>query len=93
MKTILMKTRAAGPDGVMVPDHRYTVNDDLAAALIGGGFAEEVGSPPVETQNLATRNPAETADKPKAKPTPRKRAAAPKSKTAPSTKEKPDAKK
>lgn len=71
MKTILMKTRAASEFGIFLPGHTYQMDDGTADAWIRGGYAEEVGSPPLEAQTLA---PLETATKPQAKPQPRKQA-------------------
>ena len=40
MKTIRMKTTMAGPEGTAVSGATVTVSDELADALIRGGYAE-----------------------------------------------------
>lgn len=42
MKTIRMKTTAAGPDGVMLPGKSYDVPIKKAEAFIGGNYAKAV---------------------------------------------------
>lgn len=40
---IKMKSLAAGPDGVMASGKEYNLDDNVAQALIDGGYAELVG--------------------------------------------------
>lgn len=54
---IRMKSKAAGPEGVLLPEHEYELPTGRAKPLIDGGYAVLVGPPPVET---ATRPPRET---------------------------------
>lgn len=51
---------AAGPDGVMYPDHVYDVPRKFAQELIRQGYAEPVKQKP----ETATMKPAEQAVKP-----------------------------
>lgn len=34
-----MRTKAAGPDGILLPGHRYTVTDQMGQPLVDGGYA------------------------------------------------------
>ena len=53
---ILMKTTAASPEGSMVANQTYTVDDDTARELIDGGYAAEV-----EDQSQVTIDDPESA--------------------------------
>lgn len=66
MKLIKMKTRAAGPDGVLLPEIEYSVDDKMAADLVAGGYAVEVKPPPKPKPAPKKRTPAR---KPAAKKT------------------------
>ena len=58
MRRILMTALAAGPDGVLRPGTAVDVPEAQAAALISGGYAEDLAQPSAEA---ATAPAEETA--------------------------------
>jgi len=59
-----MLTTAAWPGGTLLPGQEIAVDDDLARALIEGGYAEPVGgaeAPAPPTPETATAEPPEAA--------------------------------
>ena len=61
MRTVRMRTTAAGPEGAFAAGTVVTVSDELAAAFVAGGYAESADSAP------ATAEPPENAAQPKPK--------------------------
>jgi hypothetical protein len=69
---IRMKSKAAGPEGVLLPEHEYELPTGRAKPLIDGGYAVPVGPSnpaPVETATRTTRETtAARTGKPPGKP-------------------------
>lgn len=58
---IRMKATAAGPDGVMLPEHIYEVDTATGKALVEGGYAESLDQPVVK-KKATTPTPTPTGD-------------------------------
>lgn len=74
---IKMRTRAAGPEGVMLPGHEYDLDAAKAKPLIDGGYADLVRAdpaahPPRSVIETAAKSRPETAAIRTGKATPNK---------------------
>lgn len=70
MRQIKQRALAAGPQGVKLPGHTYTVSDAEADAAILGGYAEEVTESALSSASDQAEEPevgsaVETAEAPK----------------------------
>lgn len=62
---VKLRSRMAGPSGVIMPNEERELPDDVAESLIAGGYAvlvaEPAPTPEPEPQESATVEPEETA--------------------------------
>ena len=58
MKTIVMKTTMAGPQGVTLAGQVIEVDDQQAEALVAGGYAQYTSEKPAQAKAAASKRTA-----------------------------------
>ena len=62
---IKMRTKSAGPEGVMLPGQIYNVSEEMGRDLVSGGYAELVKQPtPAEKPVAESKKEASKAEEP-----------------------------